>query len=44
LKEGSDGQAIVVKVLPDSSAKRSGVAIGDVLSVSYISRFDFEEI
>lgn len=34
LKEGSNGQGVVVDVLPDSTAKRSGVEIGDVLSVS----------
>jgi hypothetical protein len=34
LKEGSDGQGVVVDVLPDSTAKRSGVEIGDILSVS----------
>ena len=34
LKEASDGRAIVVDILPESTAERSGVKIGDVLSVS----------
>ena len=34
LKELSDGQAVVVQILPESTAERSGVKVGDVLSVS----------
>lgn len=34
LKEASDGQAVVVDVLSESTAARSGVQVGDVLSVS----------
>ena len=34
LEEAVDGQAIVVDVLPESTAARSGVEVGDVLSVS----------
>ena len=34
LKEMSDGQAIVVNVLPESTSARSGVQVGDILSVS----------
>mmetsp|Transcript_612 Transcript_612/g.1109 ORF Transcript_612/g.1109 Transcript_612/m.1109 type:complete len:998 (-) Transcript_612:47-3040(-) len=32
LKEGKDGQGVVVDVLPDSTAQKSGVEIGDILS------------
>lgn len=38
-KEGSDGQAIVVQVLPESTAQRSGVQVGDKLSVSFVLSF-----
>ena len=34
LLEDDDGQAVVVKVIPESTAERSGVKIGDKLSVS----------
>jgi len=34
LAEASDGRAVVVVVRPESTAERSGVKIGDVLSVS----------
>jgi len=34
LTEASDGRAVVVDVRPESTAERSGVKIGDVLSVS----------
>lgn len=34
LLEGNDGQAIVATVIPESTAERSGVQIGDRLSVS----------
>ena len=34
LLEGNDGQAIVATVVPESTAERSGVQIGDKLSVS----------
>ncbi len=34
LLEGKDGQAIVAAVIPESTAERSGVQIGDRLSVS----------
>lgn len=34
LLEGNDGQAIVATVIPESTAERSGVQIGDKLSVS----------